>query len=139
MFTLDPLAPPPTPNRKGFGSDPSRNTSSRLSNSSTLQTNLDLPGGEAFILVNGGQTAYPRQGQTYLALSSVKAANGVEGQILRATPGGLWTFDLSAAQAAVPSSLRVLLGDVARITPTSITSRLSGTPGERVAFTFAGK
>jgi hypothetical protein len=126
----------PTPDQKT--PPPGRNAGA-LGNTSTLQTTLDIPAGEGFVLVNGGQTAYPRQGQTYLALSGIKGANRVEAQILRAGRGGLWTFDLSMAKGVAPGSLRVLLGDVVRITPTSVTFRMNGAPGERVAFTFAGK
>jgi hypothetical protein len=109
-----------------------------LGNTNTLQITLDLPGGEGFVLVNGAQTAYPRQGQTFIALADGKGLDRVEGQVLRAQRGGLWTFDLTAAHTLTPGSIRVQLGDVVRITPMSVTFRLQGSPGERVAFTFRG-
>ena len=49
---------------------------------------------------------------------------------------GFWRFDFSSADHLTPGSLRVETGTVASMDGRSIVFRLSGSPGERVRFTF---
>jgi hypothetical protein len=50
--------------------------------------------------------------------------------------GGFWKFDFSSADHFAAGSLRVETGNVAAMDGRSIVFRLSGSPGERVRFTF---
>jgi hypothetical protein len=50
--------------------------------------------------------------------------------------GGFWKFDFSSAAHFTPGSLRVETGTVAAKDERAIVFRLSGSPGERVRFTF---
>ena len=49
---------------------------------------------------------------------------------------GLWRLEFLGAQAIAAGSLRVVAGDVVAISGNSITFRLQGRPGERLALTF---
>jgi hypothetical protein len=48
---------------------------------------------------------------------------------------GVWRFVIPG-RGGRRGSIRVLAGDVLSIASTSITFRLKGAPGERIAFTF---
>jgi hypothetical protein len=52
---------------------------------------------------------------------------------------GLWTIDLSASAAVQAGSIRVMAGEIESIGAASVTFRLKGISGERVAFTFLKK
>ena len=147
VVTLDPT-PTPTPEPKQTPRPTPTPTDTPLGlndrgpvlgKTSTMQITLNAPGAEGFVLVNGRQTAYPRQGQTFMTLATAQGPNRVEAQVLRAERGGLWTFNLAGVGSGASGSVHVLIGDVARITPTSVTFRLRGLPGERVGFTFGDR
>jgi hypothetical protein len=66
----------------------------------------------------------------------VDGANRVEATLVEGRgKAGVWRFELLSAEGA-GGSIRVLAGDVVTVAATSITFRLTGTPGERIAFTF---
>jgi hypothetical protein len=52
---------------------------------------------------------------------------------------GTWTIDFSGSQSVGAGSIRLLGGQIESIAATSVTFRLKGTPGERIAFTFDKK
>ena len=48
-------------------------------------------------------------------------------------------MDLSASEAIQAGTIRVLAGEIESIGATSVTFKLKGTAGERIAFTFLKK
>jgi hypothetical protein len=49
---------------------------------------------------------------------------------------GMWRFDLSGAAHFVSGSIKVQSGQVVSAGANEVVFRLSGTPGERIKFTF---
>jgi hypothetical protein len=102
-------------------------------------SDLDVEGGSLQVIVNGSAAAYPGRGRAYGMSAFVDGANRVEATLVDGKgKAGMWRFEFLGSEG-VGGSIRVLAGDVATIASTSITFRLSGTPGERIAFTFEKK
>ena len=49
---------------------------------------------------------------------------------------GLWRFDLSDSGGSASTRIHVVAGEAVSVTGSSVTFRLQGKPGERVAFTI---
>jgi len=99
-------------------------------------SDLDVEGGQLQVIVNGSAASYPGRGRAYGISAFVDGANRVEATLVDGKgKAGVWRFEFLGAEA-VGGSIRVLAGDVLSIASTSITFRLKGAPGERIAFTF---
>jgi hypothetical protein len=99
-------------------------------------SDLDLEGGRLQVIVNGS-AAYPDRGRAYGMSTFVDGANRVEATLVDGKgKAGVWRFEFLGG---VDGSIRALAGDVVTVAATSISFRLKGTPGERIAFTFEKK
>ena len=98
-------------------------------------SDLSAAGATARVLVNGDQLVVASSGRSEYVLRPGPRDNRVEARLVEAGGAGSWRFELESG-ATEPGSLRVLQGDVALVTDDSIVFRLSGRPGEAVAFTF---
>ena len=97
---------------------------------------LGVEGGRLQVIVNGASASYPEVGRAFGVAALVDGPNHVEATLVDAKgKAGLWRFELLSSQA-VAGSLRVVAGDVVTVGATSVTFRLRGNPGERIAFTF---
>ena len=102
-------------------------------------SDLDVEGGRLQLVVNGSAASYPDRGRAYGMSSFVDGANRVEATLVDGKgKAGVWRFEFLGAEG-VDGSIRVLAGDVVTVAATSISFRLKGTPGERIAFTFDKK
>jgi PKD domain len=96
--------------------------------------------GRVQLVANGSGMNYAVRGRSYGSLGLVDGENRVEATLVESGgKGGLWRFDFMNSQALEAGSIRVLAGEVVNIAASSITFRLTGTAGERVAFTFQKK
>ena len=102
-------------------------------------SDLDVEGGRLQLVVNGSAASYPDRGRAYGIAAFVDGANRVEATLVDGKgKAGVWRFEFLGAEG-VDGSIRVLAGDVVTVAATSISFRLKGTPGERIAFTFDKK
>jgi hypothetical protein len=100
-------------------------------------SDLSLVGGRLQVVVNGTGVTYSPRGRTYGLASLVEGENRVEATVVESSgKRGLWRFDFTQSRSVAPGSIRVTAGDIVQIAPTSITFRLRGETGERLAFTF---
>lgn len=100
-------------------------------------TQLEVPGGEGQVVMNGRVGYAVREGLAELTAERHRGANRVEGVLVRgAGRPGTWRFDFSGQAAFRPGSLRVVAGTAAMITGDSVVFRLEGKPGERLVFVF---
>jgi len=100
------------------------------------ESDLGLEGGRLQLVVNGAAVSYVESGRAYGMNAVSEGANHVEATLVDGSKAGQWTFNFLAAQAIAPGSIRVIAGDALAVSDNSITFRLKGTPGERIAFTF---
>jgi hypothetical protein len=101
---------------------------------------LDVAGASAQVVVNGATAVYSGVGPSEAAAAGRAGQNRFEAQLVQAAgKAGTWRFDLGRTRGMVGGSLRVIAGDVALVTADSIVFRLKGTPGERIVFTFETK
>jgi len=101
------------------------------------ESDLGLEGGRLQLVVNGAAVSYVETGRAYGMGAISEGANHVEATLVEGSgKAGQWTFNFLAAQAIAPGSIRVIAGDALSVSESSITFRLKGTPGERIAFTF---
>jgi len=99
-------------------------------------SDLDVEGGRLQLIVNGSAALYPDAGRAYGMSAFTEGANRVEATLVEGKgKAGLWRFEFLGSQVA-SGSIRVIAGDAVGVAATSITFRLKGTPGERIAFTF---
>jgi len=99
-------------------------------------SDLDVEGGRLQLIVNGSAAQYPDVGRAYGMSAFVDGANRVEATLVDGKgKAGVWRFEFLGSQVA-DGSIRVIAGEVVGIAATSISFRLKGTPGERIAFTF---
>jgi hypothetical protein len=102
-----------------------------------LVSDLGVEGGRMQVVVNGSALSYPGQGRAYVMAAAKDGENHVDAMLVEGKgKPGTWRFEFLSAHDVAAGSLRAVAGDVAMMTATSITFRLSGTSGERVAFTF---
>jgi hypothetical protein len=100
---------------------------------------LDVEGGRLQLVVNGSGASYPDRGRAYGTSAFVEGANRVEATLVEGKGrAGVWRFELLGANG-IDGGIRVLSGEVVTVAATSISFRLKGTPGERIAFTFDKK
>ena len=103
-------------------------------------SDLSLVGGRLQVVVNGTGVTYSPRGRTYGLASLVEGENRVEATVVESSgKRGLWRFDFTQSRSVAPGSIRVTAGDIVQIAPTSVTFRLRGETGERLAFTFEKK
>jgi hypothetical protein len=103
-------------------------------------SDLDIEGGRLQLVVNGTATSYPGVGRAYGMAGFVDGPNHVEAMLVEGRgKAGSWRFEFLSSQAIAPGSIRVVAGDVASVAASSVSFRLKGTPGERIAFTFEKK
>ena len=98
---------------------------------------LDVPGAIGQAVVDGQlvvattgrraqQMTRSREGEIVVAAHLVRG----EGK------PGTWRFEAQQGESIEPGSLRVLRGDVALLTPTTVVFRLKGYAGEQLGFTY---
>ena len=103
-------------------------------------SDLKLDGGRLQVVVNGSASSYPERGRSFGTTRIKDGDNRVEVMVVEAAgKAGLWTIDLSASAAVQAGSIRVMAGEIESIGAASVTFRLKGISGERVAFTFLKK
>jgi hypothetical protein len=99
-------------------------------------SDLDVEGGRLQLIVNGSAALYPDAGRAYGMSAFIDGTNRVEATLVDGKgKTGVWRFEFLGSQVA-DGSIRVIAGDVVGVAATSISFRLKGTPGERIAFTF---
>ena len=94
----------------------------------------------AVLASDGTVSSYPERGRTLATARLKDGENRVEATVVEsAGKVGRWTMDLSASEAIQAGTIRVLAGEIESIGVTSVTFKLKGTSGERIAFTFLKK
>jgi hypothetical protein len=87
-------------------------------------------------MVLDGTVSVAGRGRTFGRLPNHSEETRVEATVVEAAgKPGLWRFDLAGGDAAA-TRIRVVTGDVVSVTGSSVTFRLQGKAGERVAFTI---
>ena len=123
-----------------FGCYPGLRTASTPKGSLGWSSDLAVEGGRLQVVVNGASATFPGRGRAYGVANLATGENRVEATVVEAAgKPGLWRFDIMNAATVTPGSLHVLSGEVVNVAASSITFRLHGTLGERVAFTFQKK
>jgi hypothetical protein len=102
----------------------------------TLRSVLGVRGGRGDVALNGSSVLAAREGEGRVALHPQPGDNLVEARLLEGAAGGTWQFDIVGGARLEKRALRVVAGELAALGPDSISFRLSGRPGERVAFTW---
>ena len=102
----------------------------------TLRSTLGVRGGRGDVALNGSSVLSAREGEGRATLRPLPGDNLVEARLLEGTSGGLWQFDLVTSTPVRGRALRVVAGELAAVGPDFVTFRLSGRPGERVAFVW---
>jgi hypothetical protein len=106
----------------------------------TWESDLSVEGGRLQLVVNGSAVSYPDAGRAYGMGAFVEGTNHVEATLVQGSgKAGQWRFEFVGSQAIAPGSIRVVAGEVVTMAEGSVTFRLKGTPGERIAFTFDRK
>jgi hypothetical protein len=101
------------------------------------ESDLQVEGGRLQLVVNGSAVSYPETGRAYGMGAFVEGTNRVEATLVEGRgKAGVWRFNFLAPQAVAAGSIRVLAGEAVTMSESSITFRLKGTRGERIAFTF---
>jgi hypothetical protein len=104
------------------------------------ESDLSVEGGRLQVIMNGSAVSYLEGGRAYGMSAFVEGTIRVEATLVDGRgKAGQWRFDFLGSRAIAPGSLHVVAGDVVSIAGGSITFRLKGTPGERIAFTLDGK
>jgi hypothetical protein len=102
-------------------------------------SDLTVENGQLQVTVNGAVT-YADRGRGYGTSPLGDGENRVEATLVSgAGKPGLWRFDVVKGASLDPGTVQVLTGDVVSVTSNTVTFRLQGIPGERVAFTFVRK
>jgi hypothetical protein len=98
---------------------------------------LDSPGAIGQAVVDGS-VVVAESGRQAQALARVRDGEAiVAATLVRGTGNaGTWRFEAQDGEAIAPGSLRVLRGEVALLTPTSVVFRVKGVSGEQVAFSY---
>src|SRR6185436_12521196 len=92
------------------------------------------------IVVNGAAAVMPCRGRTFFAAPVQAGVNRVEATLVEGSGRpGTWRFELGVDERIEPGSLRVVAGEVALVTESSVTFQLRGQAGERLAFTFRAR
>jgi len=100
-------------------------------------SDLDVQGGRLQVVFNGADLSYPERGRGQGTAAVKDGENRVEATLVNGDGrAGLWRFEFVGSRNMEAGSIRVLSGEVSSVAATSVTFRLTGTPGERVAFTF---
>ena len=103
-------------------------------------SDVGVEGGRLQLVVNGSAASYPGVGRAYGMAAFSDGQNHVEATLVEGKgKAGMWRFEFLSSQAIAAGSIRVLAGDVVAIAGNSVTFRLRGNPGERIAFTFDKK
>jgi hypothetical protein len=101
----------------------------------TWSSDLSLDGRLQIVL--DGAVSVAGRGRTYGALARSREESHVEATLMDAAgKPGLWRFDLSDSAGSASSRIQVVTGDAVAVTSSSVTFRLQGKAGERVAFTI---
>jgi hypothetical protein len=86
-------------------------------------------------IVHDGAVSFAGRGKTYGMSGLAGEETRVEATLVDAAgKPGLWRFDLMG-QRATAARIHIIAGDVVAVTASSVTFRLQGKAGERVAFT----
>lgn len=104
--------------------------------SAAIVSRFDVAGVRAQALLNGTLLEEPRPGTSRVSVATRAGENRLEAQLLDASRGGTWTFDLSAVPGLERGTLRVTSGEAVAVGPDSIVFRLTGRAGERLGFAF---
>ena len=87
-------------------------------------------------IVHDGAVSFAGRGKTYGMSALAGEETRVEATVVDAAgKPGLWRFDLMGTRGTTPSRIHIIAGDVVAVTTSSVTFRLQGRAGERVAFT----
>jgi len=101
------------------------------------ESDLQVEGGRLQLVVNGSAVSYPDAGRAYGMGAFVDGTNHVEATLVDGRgKAGVWRFNFLTSQAIAAGSIRVVAGEAVAVSESSISFRLKGTPGERIAFTF---
>jgi hypothetical protein len=101
----------------------------------TWSSDLDLAGGQGQIVLDGSSAAFQSRGTHTGWMDAAPGLHRIEATVVSADgKPGTWRFRLAGPLR--PGSLRVIAGAPATAGPDEIVFRLSGTPGERVLFSF---
>jgi hypothetical protein len=101
----------------------------------SISSELAVPGGAGQAILDGSSLLFDGRGRGTTAVHAPRGQRRVDAQLVSGERReGTWRFELSGR--VVAGSLRVVAGQVVAIAGDSVTFRLSGTPGERVVFTF---
>jgi hypothetical protein len=85
-------------------------------------------------IVLDGAVSVAGRGRTFGVLRS-REESRVEATLMEAAgKPGLWRFDLAEGGGTAPSRIRVIAGEAVSVMDGSVTFRLQGKPGERIAF-----
>ncbi len=88
-------------------------------------------------IVLDGAVSVAGRGRTYGALARSREQSRVEATLMDAAgKQGLWRFDVSDSGTGASPRIQVVTGDAVSVTGNSVTFRLQGKAGERVAFTI---
>jgi hypothetical protein len=100
-------------------------------------SDLGVEGGRLQVIFNGSELSYPEKGRGQGTAVVKDGENRVEATLVNGDGrAGRWRFEFVGSSNMAAGSIRVLSGEVSSVAATSVTFRLTGTPGERVAFTF---
>ena len=104
------------------------------SNGTFVVSDLAAPQASGRVVVNGGRVAPVRGGLSEWDETPAPGANRVEAQVVEGGGAGTWRFQFRGSFRS--GSLRVLAGEASLVTHDTVVFRLTGKPGERVAFSF---
>jgi hypothetical protein len=99
-----------------------------------LLSTLGVRSGRGELSMNGTPQAVG-EGAAPLVVNARAGDNVVEAELTAARSGGYWRFDV-ADERLVPGSLRVVAGELAAAGSGTLTFRIHGRAGERVAFAW---
>ncbi len=103
----------------------------------TWSNEIDVAGLRAAVRLNEGSEFFPARGYSHGVGDARGGENVVSARVIEAAGReGVWRFDLGQNSAFVPGSIRGVSGRVEEVTASAITFRLSGRPGEAIAFQF---
>jgi hypothetical protein len=100
----------------------------------SLRSLLTVPGARGDVTVDGRPVIVGVAGESTAVVDLGSGTFLVEGWLRQGASAGTWRFDMGGSLS--PGGLGVIMGDAVELTPDSITFRMKGGPGERVAFTL---
>jgi hypothetical protein len=104
----------------------------------TFSSELDLPGGQGQVVVDGASVSFQPRGAQSGTIDAAPGVHRIEATVVSAEGRpGTWRFRL--AGPVRPGSLRVIAGSAQAAGADDVVFRLNGGPGERVVFSFRSR